>query len=166
MFFRHLILPDPAWFYGWEPLMVSDHPAKFGSHKHCGTGDMMFLVVEEQDWKYAKNHTNNSDPGHTHLKYQLEKSLKKLSPVRPKKVTIGKKRRNRNAKRFALHTNVKSIVRQYLQYLHIFFCLHMILLFFHNSILIFSHSLITFLNAEKLREIFVSNISFTQSCAK
>ena len=28
--------------------MVSAHPVKFGSYKHCGSGDM-FLVVEEQD---------------------------------------------------------------------------------------------------------------------
>ena len=29
--------------------MVSQHPAKFRDHKHCGSGDMMFLVVEKQD---------------------------------------------------------------------------------------------------------------------
>ena len=29
--------------------MVSHHAAKFGSHKHCGSGDRIFLVVEEQD---------------------------------------------------------------------------------------------------------------------
>ena len=34
---------------GWECLMVSHHAAKFGSHKHCGSGDIIFLVVEEQD---------------------------------------------------------------------------------------------------------------------
>ena len=28
--------------------MVSHHLAKFGGHRHCGSGDMMFLVVEEQ----------------------------------------------------------------------------------------------------------------------
>ena len=29
--------------------MVSHHPGKFGDHKHCGSRDMMFLVVEGQD---------------------------------------------------------------------------------------------------------------------
>ena len=29
--------------------MVSHHPAKFGGHRHCGSEDMMFVVVEEQD---------------------------------------------------------------------------------------------------------------------
>ena len=28
--------------------MVSHLPAKFGGHRHCGSRDMMFLVVEEQ----------------------------------------------------------------------------------------------------------------------
>ena len=34
---------------GWESLMVSHHPAKCDDHRHCGIGDMMFLVVEGQD---------------------------------------------------------------------------------------------------------------------
>ena len=29
--------------------MVSYHPVKFGDHRHCGSEDMMFLVVEGQD---------------------------------------------------------------------------------------------------------------------
>ena len=29
--------------------MVSHYPAKSGGHKHCGIGDMMFVVVERQD---------------------------------------------------------------------------------------------------------------------
>ena len=28
--------------------MVSHHPAKFGGHRHCGSGDIMFLVAEEK----------------------------------------------------------------------------------------------------------------------
>ena len=36
------------WLYGWEPLIVSHSPAKFGGHGHCGSGDL-FLVVEEED---------------------------------------------------------------------------------------------------------------------
>ena len=27
--------------------MVSQHPAKFGNHRHCGSGDMSLLVEEE-----------------------------------------------------------------------------------------------------------------------
>ena len=34
----------------WEPFSVSHHPVKFGGHRHCGSGDMMFLVVNEQDF--------------------------------------------------------------------------------------------------------------------
>ena len=29
--------------------MVSHHPAKFGEHRHCGSGDIIFLVAEEQN---------------------------------------------------------------------------------------------------------------------
>ena len=34
--------------------MVSHHPAKFGSHKHYGSGDTIILVIEGQDstWPY------------------------------------------------------------------------------------------------------------------
>ena len=35
-------------FYGWEPLLVSHQPGKFGGHRHCSNGDM-FLVAEEED---------------------------------------------------------------------------------------------------------------------
>ena len=29
--------------------MVRHHPAKFGGHRHCGSGDMKFLVVDGPD---------------------------------------------------------------------------------------------------------------------
>ena len=29
--------------------MITNHSTKFGGHRHCGSGDMMFLVVEGQD---------------------------------------------------------------------------------------------------------------------
>ena len=29
--------------------MVSHHPAKFGDHRHCGSGDIIFLVAEEEN---------------------------------------------------------------------------------------------------------------------
>ena len=33
--------------------MASHHPANFGSHRRCGSGDMMFLVVEGQDSTFS-----------------------------------------------------------------------------------------------------------------
>ena len=35
--------------YQWEPFFVSRRPTKFGDNMHCGMGDIIFLVVEEQD---------------------------------------------------------------------------------------------------------------------
>ena len=29
--------------------MVSQQPAKFGDHRHCGSGDIMSLVAEEEN---------------------------------------------------------------------------------------------------------------------
>ena len=29
--------------------MVSQHLAKFGSHRHCGSGDIMFLLAVEEN---------------------------------------------------------------------------------------------------------------------
>ena len=34
--------------------MVSNHPAKFGNHRHCGSGDIMFLVAEEQNFRCSR----------------------------------------------------------------------------------------------------------------
>ena len=31
--------------------MVRYHPTKFVGHRHCASGDKMFLVVEKQDFK-------------------------------------------------------------------------------------------------------------------
>ena len=33
--------------------MVSHHPANFGGHSRCGSGDIMFLVAEEEDSRYC-----------------------------------------------------------------------------------------------------------------
>ena len=33
--------------------MVSHHPVRLGGHRHCGSRDIMFLVVEEQDSAYS-----------------------------------------------------------------------------------------------------------------
>ena len=32
-----------------EALMVSNHPATFGGHRLCGSGDIMLLVAEEEN---------------------------------------------------------------------------------------------------------------------
>ena len=39
-------------------MIVSHHPAKFGGHRHCGSGDIIFLVVEEKDTTSLLNSTN------------------------------------------------------------------------------------------------------------
>ena len=31
--------------------MVCHYPAKFGGHSRCGSGDIIFSVVEEEDFK-------------------------------------------------------------------------------------------------------------------
>ena len=36
--------------------MVSHHPAKFSGHRHYGSGNIVFLVVEEQDPNPCFNH--------------------------------------------------------------------------------------------------------------
>ena len=40
--------------YGWEPLMVSHHRAKLGGHCHCGSRDIMFLVIQEKDSRCSR----------------------------------------------------------------------------------------------------------------
>ena len=68
--------------YRREPLMVSDHPVKFGGYRQCGSGDIILLVVEEQIhhcWftgnlskayglKAHGIHIHESNIGHKHLK--------------------------------------------------------------------------------------------------
>ena len=53
-FYRHLAKPRyqrVMGLYGWEILMVSHHPAKFGGHGHCcNSGDITLSVVEDQDF--------------------------------------------------------------------------------------------------------------------
>ena len=41
-------------FYGWDPVLASHHLAKFGGDRHCGSGDIMVLVVEEEDSKCCR----------------------------------------------------------------------------------------------------------------
>ena len=30
--------------YGWDPLKVSHHSIKFGSHRHCGSGSILVFA--------------------------------------------------------------------------------------------------------------------------
>ena len=32
------------WLYEWEFLIVCPYSAKFGDHRHYGSGDLMFLI--------------------------------------------------------------------------------------------------------------------------
>ena len=77
--------------------MVSHHPAKFAGHSHCDIGNVIFLVVEEKDFrcfcfippllfiskgnglKAYSVHITNSDPGHIRLQQQSEKNMKIIS---------------------------------------------------------------------------------------
>ena len=122
------------WFYGWEPLMVSNHPAKFGNHRHCGSGDIMFLVAEEQNsrcsrfnppllfnplyclflknlvWKHTAHHIINSDPGHTRSKQHLDKTSK-ITFTSPSKNTAEKEKTKTLAitKRYALKAQPQKL---------------------------------------------------------
>ena len=48
--------------------MVSNQPAKYTGHRHCGSGDVMFFVVAEQDSTFSCYCFDESDIGHTGLK--------------------------------------------------------------------------------------------------
>ena len=91
--------------------MVSRHPANFGAHRHCGSGNVMFLVSEEENSRcchfnpsllfiskayglfHLAYHIINSDPGHMCAKQLLEIILKYLLLVLPKALMRRKKRR-------------------------------------------------------------------------
>ena len=100
--------------------MLSHHPAKFGGHRHCGSGDRMLLVVAEDDsrcycfnppllfiskdmgCKHSAYHINNYDLGHTHSKKQLDKNLK-ITFASLSKNTVEKRRENNgNCKTFCV----------------------------------------------------------------
>ena len=34
--------------------MVSQHPVKFDGHRHCGSGDIMFLVTEKENSRCSR----------------------------------------------------------------------------------------------------------------
>ena len=36
------------WLDRWESLMLRHQPTKLSDYRDCGSGDIMFLVVEEQ----------------------------------------------------------------------------------------------------------------------
>ena len=35
--------------------MISQYPAKFGDHRHCGNADIMLLVVEEENFRCSRH---------------------------------------------------------------------------------------------------------------
>ena len=65
------------------------------------------LSLKDMAWKHLVNHINNSDPGHTLLKQQLEKNLNKTFVSLSKKGNEKEKRTNRKeiAKCFVFHGN-------------------------------------------------------------
>ena len=112
--------------------MVSHHPANFGNHRHCGSGDIMFLVAEEEISRcsrfnqpllfnpplllISKGHGLkahgishiNSDPGHTRSNQHLDKTLKTtFASLSRKSDEKEKKKKTRMAiaKLFAFHAN-------------------------------------------------------------
>ena len=48
----HVISQDDV-IKGSCDCMVSHHPAKFDGHRHCGSGDIIFLVAEEENSRYS-----------------------------------------------------------------------------------------------------------------
>ena len=57
--------------YGWEPLTVSYHPAKYGDHRHCGVKDFMFLGVKEQDYTCPLTEFGHYHVSLTHIAYHV-----------------------------------------------------------------------------------------------
>ena len=101
-------------FYGWKPLMVSHHPAKFGGQRYydCGVAECFLLrkrkisdglastrhydlFLKDMDWKQTAYHIINSDPGHTHSNQQLDKNLKITFAIPPKSADENEKGRER-----------------------------------------------------------------------
>ena len=134
MILVRLVILQTTWSKGhvilWVgSLIVSHHHAKFGEKNHYFSGDM-FSVAEEEDsrcsnfncqyclslkdmtWKHTARNINNCDPGHKHLKQQLEKNLK-ITLVSPSKKAVEKNEEKlimAIAKLFALHANAKICV--------------------------------------------------------
>ena len=107
--------------------MVNHHPANFGGHRHCGNGDILFLVAKEENSRcsrfnppllfISKGHGLkstrhiNSDPGHTRSKQQLEKYLL-LSFDRPSKSTdekVKKKKKERQLQSVLRYTQMQKM---------------------------------------------------------
>ena len=43
-FFTWPLDRSAPWLYGWGPFILSHHPAKFGSHRPCESGDITSLI--------------------------------------------------------------------------------------------------------------------------
>ena len=114
------------WLYGLEPFMASYHHVKFSSHWHCGSGYMLLVAKQKEsrcshycfsrknmDWRHTAYYINNSNPGHTRLKQQLNKNLNNFCQSFQKRlqVKLKKKTRMEIANLFPLHAYVIKMKR-------------------------------------------------------
>ena len=124
-----------TWSKGYVTLWVGvphrkSPPAKYGAHRHCGSGDIMVLVAEDKDsrcscfnshyclsvkdmaWSNTA-YINNSDPGLTRIKQQVEKNLKITfaSPSRKSEEKEKEKKNwNGNCKAFLRYTQTQKVI--------------------------------------------------------
>ena len=84
--------------YGWEPVKLTHHPARFGSHKHCGISalkefvSLIMLAIEiEKKRDYFRYHSNSCKEEkilhQKHKSFTFELSLTKLSWLEKYKLT-------------------------------------------------------------------------------
>ena len=98
------------WFYAWESLMLSHHPAKFVGHRHCGSGDIMFLVAEEENCRCScfnphiilltpilVTRTQSSN------RANIWKRLCQFCPKAPTRKRMRRKKRKGNCKHFVFY---------------------------------------------------------------
>ena len=96
--------------------MISHFLANFGDHRHCGSGNIVPLVAEEENSRcscfnppllfISKRH---SDPGHTRSKQQYDKNLKTIFPSPSKNVVEKEKENNGTCKAFCVTHKRKQI---------------------------------------------------------
>ena len=122
-----------TWLKGYVTLWVGvphgkSPPAKYGAHRHCGSGDIMVLVAEDKDsrcscvnshyclsvkdmaWSNTA-YINNSDPGLAHKAASREKFENNFCQSIQKKRGKGKREEKLEWQLqsfFALHANAKS----------------------------------------------------------
>ena len=113
--------------------MVSHHSAKFGDHRHCGSGDIMFLAAEEENSRCSRFNppllfiSKGHESTWQRSKQQLDKTLKitfaSLSRKSDKKKKR-KKNKNGNCKAFCVShkRNKRSVVDSKKKLKSIFIC--------------------------------------------